>query len=216
MATGFQINGIDLDIFLQKRSIQLTPNDLTGTALSSATLPTPSPDFTGYQLNGVNLLNRYAAVDSSKLWQKKLPRSYLSNGDEIPACLNGRYPVRYKFLQGNARDELFKISRTDFALRLDNLSTGAFEEYPPSQFPNANQTIPSVIGIAIAGAGGGGGGGNGTLSGGGGGGGASASSIPKLYYLPNGKAAGVSGANVKVRGTKAKMEEHLMRLIRIT
>lgn len=171
MATGYKLNGKDLDDILQ-------PVNTNG-----FTLPTPTflgkPDFSGYFVNGIELKERYAGVE--QVWHKKMPRSYLSNGHEIEACLKGFYPIDKSFLTITTTGVQINIQRTDDAI---TVSGGVSARFTASTFAHNGGIVPYVIGIAMCGAGGGGGAGNGTQSASGGGGGGMCFALIDFTQIP--------------------------------
>lgn len=134
MASGYQSNGYDLDIYCESYA--------GGKPVSKS-----GYDLSGYKINGESITSRYNKPSTDE-WVSSV-NTFYSHGESVPICRIGRLPTQTKFA------EITSAGTYNITWDSSGLTIGS-TTYPASSFRNGK--VPEYIGIIIAGAGGGGGG----------------------------------------------------------
>ena len=140
MASGYQINGVDLD-------------DLCEAKLSSGnsaltTDPNSSTTMMNYYNNNEHFGNRYSRANTDS-WAKTIQLPFYGKGYPFKVIQKGCLPTQTKFAELTSAGN-FSISKTDSALNIGSTS------YPASSFRGG--VVPKYIGVMFCGGGGGAGG----------------------------------------------------------
>ena len=131
MATGYKVNGTDLD-------------DLAEPYYSQA-----ETGFTNYKTNGSSIGSRYQKEPETDSWRTPLSTGYKNNGTDLKVVPKGQFPTPTEFHRITSNGTYY-ISRTDSTLTIGNTT------FTTSNFRNGK--IPRFIGLMLIGGGGGAGG----------------------------------------------------------
>lgn len=135
MASGYQINGTDLD-------------DLCEPYVASKAVNSNGQDLSTFSTNGTAMTNRYQKANTD-VWANVITLPLQRDGVAVKTVAKGSLPTQTKFAEITSAG-LYNISRTDTGLTIGSTT------YPASHFRNG--VVPDYIGILICGGGGGAGG----------------------------------------------------------
>ena len=140
MASGYQINGVDLDDLCE-------PKFSNGNS-ALTTDPNSSTSMMNYYNNNEHFGNRYSRANTDS-WAKTIELPFYGKGYPFKVVQKGCLPTQTMFAEITSAGT-YSISRTDSALTIGSTT------YPASHFRNG--VVPKYIGVMICGGGGGAGG----------------------------------------------------------
>lgn len=189
MASGYKVNGIDLDELCEPYRTGVTAASFGG-----------SGKFVGS--GSIDLVNKYATFPTGFGYAKPAfsGSPFLVNGTEVtPPSVIGRRPTS-NLVFGTTGSKTFFVYRTATHLHMKDNNGNELVRFSPADL--SLTYIPHVLVFFMCGGGGGGGGGAGTTDGGGGGGGGKCVGFVEVPLTENAaEGVKVTLGNLGTRGT---------------